>query len=99
MRQPSAALIFSLATSNSLPRMKARSSDGGEKAMVCQPSPLAFGECGRPGRTLRGKKTSISGLGSLGWAILSSARSRFCRFWPVATTMVGDGDRLGVPVL
>jgi hypothetical protein len=44
---------------------------------------------------LRAKKASTSGLGSLGSANLSSARSRFSRFWLVATTTVGNGGRLG----
>jgi len=56
---------------------------------------LHSGGSGPPGRTLRAKNASISGLGSRGWAILSSARSRFSRFWLVATTMVGNGGRLG----
>jgi len=33
----------------------------------------------------------IFGQGSQGWAILSSPRGRFGRFWLVATTMVGNG--------
>ena len=54
-----------------------------------------FGGIGPPGRTLWAKNASTSGLGSLGSAILSSARRRFSRFWLVAATTVGNGGRLG----
>src|SRR5215469_16935371 len=73
-------------------------------------APVAGGNCthrvrgssgasGPPGRTLRAKKASTSGLGSRGPAILSSARNRFSCFWFLATTTVGSGGRLGRSVL
>jgi hypothetical protein len=56
---------------------------------------LRAGASGPSGRTFRWKKASTSGLGSLGAAILSSARRRFNCFWFLAMAMVGNGGRLG----
>ena len=61
---------------------------------MCRSLPGAHRLCGGsgpPGRTLRAKNASTSGLGSCGSAIRSSARSRFSRFWLMATTTVGRG--------